>query len=191
MVLRLIVMDFDHCFGNTPESQQKGRTFLSDLRLLDNAPNVAVVRHWSDVARHYHYLSEGDAINAVCYPSVMDAEEKMGKFMNSVHLWKENLYMAFASRIGHSSLWVETPMEHIGDLRWSRARAYPQHGLIDQALKDRGVRPKDALFVADRSLSDVASNAGVKFSTIDTALLRTNQLTFRSAKNEPHFSFMI
>ncbi len=163
-ITKLIIFDVDGTLAKAfqPELLPGVSAWFAAQRQMDNLPAIALATNQGGVAYRQHLVATAPK-RAWKYPAQADVERRLAAIAQQLGIPQERIYVSFAYQFSRGQ-WVQTPIEAAGDPRWSRNWRKPNPGMLQQALRDTGLEPNEALMVGDTEDDRKAAvKAGVPF----------------------------
>ena len=133
----------EHKQGKTPS-----------IALATNQGGVGF-RHWLESTRPAWFAEKSEAEQAAqlaIYPTQIQAIARLNDVAESIgdisNIWPAT-YISFAWQFKSNGLWADIPPDAEKDIRWSHEWRKPNPGMLEQAIRNTSILPRQALMIGD------------------------------------------
>lgn len=175
---KLLIFDVDGTIADRDSGQllPGRREFFIALaaeHTRGQAPSIALAtnqggvgfRHWLRTTQPPWFTEKSEAEQAkqlAIYPTQTQAEIRLNDLVEKIsRLAQQRLfhYISFAWQFKSNSLWADIPPGAEKDIRWSRDWRKPNPGMLEQAIRDTSILPRQTLMVGDKITDILAGEA--------------------------------
>lgn len=180
---KLIIFDVDGTLADRDTSQllPGRREFflaLAEEHARGHGPSIALAtnqggvgfRHWLKTTQPPWFTEKSEAeqeAQIAIYPTQAEAEARLNEVATTIatisNIWPAT-YIAFAWQFKSNGLWADIPPGAEKDIRWSRDWRKPNPGMLEQAILDTNILPRQALMVGDK-ITDIQAGQAAGCAT--------------------------